>query len=599
MSNTVNIEVQELDPDIIPPITRKMHDRNYNGGCKLVVVGKPGCFAPGTKILMYDGTIKSVEDITVGEQVMGDDSTPRNVLELCNNTEMMYKITPNKGESYVVNENHILSLKCTGYNNIPKGKIIDITVKDFLEKSKTYQKRFKWFRNSVEFPEKEVSIDPYLLGYWLGDGTSSCAQITTADNEVSVAFSKELEESDLILKKSSAPYRYQIKQKNLSKTNNYFLNDLRKYNLINNKHIPHDYKINSKEVRLQLLGGIMDSDGYYDVKSKGYDITLKSEILLDDIIFVARSLGMSAYKKSCIKRCTNSPGHVGTYYRCFISGKTDDIDCKILRKQAEPRVSIVNQLVTGFNIEKLQEGEYYGFVLDGNHRFLGADFSVLHNTGKSTLIKALLYSKKHIIPIAMAMSGSEDSNHAYSEIMPSTFIFNEYNEEKLSDFVRRQKIATQHLDNPWAAIILDDCTDDPKIFNKPLQQAMYKKGRHWKMLYILSLQYAMDVKPVIRTNVDGIFILREPLLKNREALYKNYASIIPDFTTFCELMDQLTDDYCALYIHGVTQTNTWQECVFYWKAPIVSKDWKFGCQEYWDFHYARFNDDYMDNLNKI
>ena len=167
-------------------------------------------------------------------------------------------------------------------------------------------------------------------------------------------------------------------------------------------------------------------------------------------------------------------------------------------------------------------------------------------TGKSTLIKALLYSKKHIIPVAMAMSGSEDSNHAYSEIIPSTFIFNEYNEEKLSDFVRRQKIATQHLDNPWAAIILDDCTDDPKIFNKPLQQAMYKKGRHWKMLYILSLQYAMDVKPVIRTNVDGIFILREPLLKNREALYKNYASIIPDFTTFCELMDQLTDDYCAL-----------------------------------------------------
>ena len=81
-------------------------------------------------------------------------------------------------------------------------------------------------------------------------------------------------------------------------------------------------------------------------------------------------------------------------------------------------------------------------------------------------------------------------------------------------------------------LILDDCTDDPRVFNKPLQQALYKKGRHWKMMYILSLQYAMDVKPVIRTNVDGIFILREPLLKNRESLYKNYASIIPDFGTF-------------------------------------------------------------------
>ena len=109
----------------------------------------------------------------------------------------------------------------------------------------------------------------------------------------------------------------------------------------------------------------------------------------------------------------------------------------------------------------------------------------------------------------------------------------------------------------------------------------------------------MDVKPVIRTNVDGIFILREPLLKNREALYKNYASIIPDFNTFCELMDQLTDDYCALYIHGATQTNTWQECVYYWKAPVVPDGWKFGCQDYWDFHHARYNPDYTESYGGI
>ena len=128
-------------------------------------------------------------------------------------------------------------------------------------------------------------------------------------------------------------------------------------------------------------------------------------------------------------------------------------------------------------------------------------------TGKSTLIKSLLHAKKHIFPVGMAMSGSEDSNHAYKEIMPSTFVFNEYNEDKITQFIKRQKLASHHLPNPWAVMILDDCTDDPRIFNKPLQQALYKKGRHWKMLYILSLQYAMDVKPVIRTNVDGIFIL--------------------------------------------------------------------------------------------
>lgn len=215
-------------------------------------------------------------------------------------------------------------------------------------------------------------------------------------------------------------------------------------------------------------------------------------------------------------------------------------------------------------------------------------------TGKTTLIASLLYAKKHIFPIGMVMSGSEDSNGYYRKIFPSTFVYNEYSEEKIKDFIRRQKIAKQHLDNPWAVILLDDCTDDPKIFNKPLQHGMYKRGRHWKMWYILSLQYAMDVKPVIRTNVDGIFILREPLLKNRKTLWENYASIVPDFALFCDLLDEITEDYTALYIHNSTQTNDWRECVFYYRANVVPKDFKFGCDDYYLFHYERYNPEYVD-----
>lgn len=596
MSDTIEriIEVKELDPDIIPPISKKFEDPDYNGGSKIVVVGKPGCFAPGTEIMMYDGTIKKVEDVKQNDVVMGDDSTPRNVLELCHNFETMYKIKTNKGKDFIVNENHILSLKSTGYYNYPKGSILDIKLCDFLKMNRTFQSRFKWYKEPVKFQEKELDIDPYMIGYWLGDGTSASAQITTADEEIVNAFTEKCEEIDLILTK---PYSYTIKQKKFTKSKNYFLNGLRKYNLLNNKHIPHDYKINSRENRLQLLAGIMDSDGSYDKTGKCFDIVQKNEKLLDDIIFVARTLGFSAYKKECTKRCTNSPGHVGTYYRCAISGDVSIIPCKVLRKQAEKRQHIKDILVTGFKIEKMEHGEYYGFELDGNHRFLSEDCSVLHNTGKSTLIKAILHAKKHIFPIAMAISGSEDSNHTYSQFIPASFVYNGYNEETIANFIRRQKIASNHLENPWAVMILDDCTDDPRVFNKPIQQALYKKGRHWKMMYILSLQYAMDVKPVIRTNVDGIFILREPLLKNRQALYQNYASVIPDFSTFCELMDQLTDDYCALYIHGATQTNEWQECVFYYKAPTVSSKWRLGCKEYWDFHKQRYNKEYTDDFD--
>jgi hypothetical protein len=103
-------------------------------------------------------------------------------------------------------------------------------------------------------------------------------------------------------------------------------------------------------------------------------------------------------------------------------------------------------------------------------------------TGKSSLIKGLLYCKRHIFPVGMAMSGSEDTNHSFAAVMPSTFIYNEYNEEKIKDFIKRQKLARQHLANPWAFMVIDDCTDDPKIFNKPLQNALFKKGRHWKMM---------------------------------------------------------------------------------------------------------------------
>ena len=298
------VKINELDPDIIPPISSKFQDPNYNGGAKIVVVGKPGCFAPGTEIMMHNGTIKKVEDVIIGDKLMGDDSTVRNVMDLCHNKEMMYRITPKKGDTYVVNENHILSLKCTGYNNIPKGELLDITVKDFLNKPETFQNRYKWYRKSVDFPEKDVTLDPYLLGYWLGDGTSSCAQITTADEEIINTFTDKLAEMQLFLSKSnSPPYRYQIKQENFSKSNHQFLNSLRQYDLIKNKHIPHDYKVNSRENRLQLLAGILDSDGYYDHRARGFDIVQKNERLLDDIIYVSRSLGFAAYKKECTKRC--------------------------------------------------------------------------------------------------------------------------------------------------------------------------------------------------------------------------------------------------------------------------------------------------------
>lgn len=544
------LRIKELDLDIIPPNESNMYNQKQ-GGSKLVVIGKPGCFAPGTKVLMYNGDIKNVEDVRVGDVLMGDDSKPRNVLDLCGDREMMYKISLRNGGSVTVNENHILSLKYTGYNRNLKDTVLDITVKDYLEKEHYYQKNYKWFRVGVDFKHQELDIKPYTFGTWLGSGSISENDKTT--------FNLNGTEVDLDLWLS---------------------------------FIPEKYKINSRGVRLHLLAGIMDGGACFDMIRNCYEFTHESELLIDDIIFVTRSLGMSVYKGKC-KRSGGSILH-----RCYIYGT---LPTRVLVNDAmqehNDKGRIFYNLTTPFTLTEKGYGQYHGFEIDGNHRFLLADFSVVHNTGKSNLIQSLMYFKKHVIPSAIVMSGTEDSNGEYKRIIPDTFIFNTYDEDKLEDFIKRQKLAIQHLHNPWALVLLDDCMDDPSAFRKPLQNGMYKNGRHWKMLYIVSLQYCLDVKPAIRTNVDGVFILREPILKNRRSLYENYASIIPDFQTFCDIMDQLTDDHTALYIHNQTDVNNWEDCIFWYKAPYMKdKQFRFGSESFWEFHNARYNTDYVEPI---
>lgn len=217
-------------------------------------------------------------------------------------------------------------------------------------------------------------------------------------------------------------------------------------------------------------------------------------------------------------------------------------------------------------------------------------------TGKTTLITSLLYEKSHIFPAGVVMSGTEDSNGHYGRIFPSSFVYNALDKNQIDGFIKRQKIAKTHLPCPWAILLLDDCTDDPKLFNDPMFQGIFKNGRHWKMWFILSLQYSLDIKPVIRTNVDGTFILRETNMKNRRSLWENYAGVFPDFGMFCEVLDQLTDDYTALYVHNQTTSNKLEDCVFWYKAKPIPPNFRIGCDEYWHFHEERYDDEKEDHL---
>jgi hypothetical protein len=219
--------------------------------------------------------------------------------------------------------------------------------------------------------------------------------------------------------------------------------------------------------------------------------------------------------------------------------------------------------------------------------------------GKSNMIKYLLWCKKDLIPVGLAMSGSETLNHTFKKYFPSLFVYNNYDQDSIEECMKRQMLSIQHLKNEWAALIIDDCTNKPSELNSDIQHKLYKIGRHAQLLYILSLQYSMDVDPSIRTCVDGVFIFREPNIKNRKRLHENYAGIIPDFSIFCQLMDQVTTQYTALYIHNRTTSNDWKECVFYCKAPNMDEAYprfRFGCPEYWKFAKDRYNENYVDPI---
>jgi hypothetical protein len=270
------------------------------------------------------------------------------------------------------------------------------------------------------------------------------------------------------------------------------------------------------------------------------------------------------------------------------------------RKEKETKVTMYNSPT---NMDTIHIKEFtFDLMMPNTANYMdpeqgGGKYVVIGKpgTGKSTLISAILYAKKHIFPCAMVMSGTEDSNDFYKKKMPDTFVFSKYEEPQLESMIRRQRIAKKHLDNPWVMCIIDDCTDNPAVFTKPIQGNLFKNGRHMKFLYLVSLQYSLDVRPAIRTSVDGTFIFKETNLKSRRSLWENYAGgVIPDFHVFCSILDQICDNHTALYIRNdPTVSNTMENGLFFVKATPPPANFKFGCPDIYQFHYDRYNPDYI------
>jgi hypothetical protein len=434
------------------------------------------CLKRGTLVPDFFGNLLKVEDIPIGHQLIGDDGSPRIVTNTVTGTGRLFEVTQSRGNSYIVNEEHILCVRmpdhkvifwntvkngwsmlflnkgeqtvqmksisastscivCPECNsklagnlnlhykrmhkdkslpNLPRisptvippdtkevkealtkmkefadtiqdDNTLDIKIKEYQKLSKTTQGRLTGYLGEcVQWDEQKVELDPYVLGLWLGDGYQSgygFAINSKDDPEILEYLEKWGETNDVTFKLNnpvswgiSSTFRCRVApMKKL----------LSKYNLINNKHIPKDYIVNSREVRLAVLAGMIDSDGC--VTSDGRRITIAQGMdhsgLASDLIFLAKSLGFmcsSHIKKTQWKY--NGELRRGNAVNMNISGEgVEDIPTLVKRKKCLPPISRLVTNTGKLKIREVESGEYVGLTVNGNQRFVLEDFTVTHN----------------------------------------------------------------------------------------------------------------------------------------------------------------------------------------------------------------------------
>jgi len=223
------------------------------------------------------------------------------------------------------------------------------------------------------------------------------------------------------------------------------------------------------------------------------------------------------------------------------------------------------------------------------------------DTGKSFLVRDLLYHHKNI-PIGTVISGTEAGNGFYSKHVPKLFIHDEYNTSIIENILKRQKIVLKGIKkdeemhkrptkiDPRAFVILDDCLYDGSWTKDKMMRLLFMNGRHWKVMLIITMQYPLGIPPDLRTNIDYVFILREPYINNRKRIWENYAGMFPTFESFTQVMDQCTENFECLVIDNNSKSNKIQEQIFWYKAQN-HEDFKLGSKEYWELSKDIDSDD--------
>lgn len=221
-------------------------------------------------------------------------------------------------------------------------------------------------------------------------------------------------------------------------------------------------------------------------------------------------------------------------------------------------------------------------------------------TGKSTLVADILYRVRKI-KAGVAISATEDGNAYYSSFIPKLLIHSEYKPEIIQQVITRQKQVikgAKNVDND-VFVLLDDCMYDKRMIRDPNIRGIFMNGRHWRVTFMLTMQYCMDLPPDLRANIDYIFILRENIIQNQEKIYKNFFGIFPHFNIFQEVLNSCTEGYDCLVLDNTSKSNNIKDCVFWYRAK-PDRNFKIGSKQLWaycDKKYDKASEKRLDEFD--
>lgn len=542
----------------------------------ILCIGRRRCFIENTELLCYNGDPIKIQDIDKNTLIMGDNSLPRKILQKSSFDDISYHISNKYNDEYYVNSQHILCLqyfkkksikhlplkKCfvikwfdnnkiqqftkffyyndNNFYNIKSKSLffydkcnenlfVNIPVSQFLSLSKKLQNRLYGYRSLVFFNHININLTPYIYSYLF-----------------LFTFNK------LYYFNCNIP-TYFYKQFDINHLNNYITNTI--------------------NIRLDFLNSLY-------LHSFSSDKVLKlyiPYIYFKRIIFMIHSLALN------IKYNYNHDSNIGFIY-FYIEFPIRDISY-----QSSFKLSIKQKSLSKF----------YSITVSNNNKFLLYNTHVVHNSGKSWLIRDIFYHKKSI-PYGIVFSSSEQASPFFSNFIPDTFIYSDFDSEKINKLFIKQSEKISYYrekgignngktDENNVFIVLDDMLHNANVWKRDdnMKNIIFN-GRHYNILSILTTQYAQSIPADFRGNMDYVFIFNEPSITNRRKIYEAYASCIPSFDGFCNILDRCTEDHSCLVVKTFSSTNNIEDQVFWYKAENQS-NFKVGDPRFWSFHFSNYN----------